>query len=114
MKEQKANEKTSPERLAAHQEMKDQLETDGAPEPVIAAYMLQLDACYCAFVTACALVNRLVAEGHVTEFESFPVKMEFTKLVAARINLTPQPSDIVIDSGAPFDMTKFLPPGRGN
>lgn len=71
------------------------LSADRVPGEVIAVYKALGDGCYCAFAAGKMVAQRMELEGDIKADQVFEIAMEFAKIMAMKITVAPQPSQLM-------------------
>ena len=90
---QKETRSTNRERVV--NEFVEHLTEDGAPGEVVSIYKSMGDWCYCAFAAGKMAARRMELEGDIKPDQVFEIAMEFAKIIAMKITLAPQASELV-------------------
>ena len=95
MGEKNQKETSSPNRDKVINELVEHLAADGAPGEVVAIYKAMADGCYCAFIAGKMVAQRMELEGDIKADQVFEVSMEFAKILAVKMTLAPQTSQLM-------------------
>lgn len=95
MREKNQKKTSSPNRDKVINEFVQHLTADGAPGEVVSIYKMMGDGCYCAFAAGKMAAQRMELEGDIEADQVFEIAMEFAKIIAMRITLGPQPSQVM-------------------
>lgn len=95
MAEQEQEQKTSPNRQKVINDFVEHLNADGTPAQVVEAYTIAGDACYCAYRAGLMAARRMELEGDIMPDQVLEIAMEFAKIIAMKITITPQPSQLM-------------------
>lgn len=116
MAEKNQKETSSPNRDTVVNELVEDLTADGAPGEVVSIYKTMGDSCYCSFLAGKMAARRMQLEGDIGVDQVFEIAFEFAKIVAMKITLAPQASQLMTPQagGMPGNMLDLRPGARRN
>lgn len=95
MVEKNEKKTSSPNRDKVVNDFVEHLTADGAPGEVVSLYKTMADGCYCSFAAGKMVAQRMELEGDIKANQVFVVAMEFAKIIAMKITLAPQASQLM-------------------
>lgn len=115
MSKDQAQQKTSPNREKVINEFLEHLNADGTPGEVVLAFKILGESCFYAYQAGLMAARRMELEQQIRPEQVFEVAMEFAKIIAMKITITPQPSQImrpVAGAGADVQPGRLEPSRR--
>lgn len=86
---------TSPNRDKLVNEFVEHLTADGVPGELVSIYKSFGDGCYCAYCAGKMAAKRMELEGDIKADQVLEISVEFAKIIAMKITLAPQPSQLM-------------------
>ncbi len=86
------------------------LEADGMPGELVELFKVLGDMCYGSFIAGKMVAQRMVLEGDIKADQVFKTAMEFARIIAMKISLAPQPSQLM----RPQNIPTVSVPGLGD